>query len=109
MHSPAARSTDTTNRFDRLVIERLCALKRNLLELRNAALPLAGWGAILATPTVIFSLYAIAVILLVLWALGGGFRPQPAVCERQVPGSPLSSAKRASLVRPCALPKILSD
>jgi len=29
------------DRFDRLVIERLYALKRNLLELRNAALPLA--------------------------------------------------------------------
>lgn len=30
-----------TDRFDRLVIERLYALKRQLLELRNAALPLA--------------------------------------------------------------------
>jgi magnesium transporter len=29
------------DQFDRLVIERLYALKRNLLELRNAALPLA--------------------------------------------------------------------
>jgi len=30
-----------TDRFDRLVIERLYALKRQLLQLRNAALPLA--------------------------------------------------------------------
>jgi hypothetical protein len=33
-------------------------------------------------------------------------RPQPAVRERQVPGSPLSRAKCASLVRTCALPGI---
>jgi len=37
-----AIETDIFNdQFDRLVIERLYALKRNLLELRNAALPLA--------------------------------------------------------------------
>jgi magnesium transporter len=34
-----------TDRFDRLVIERLYALKRQLLELRNAALPLADISA----------------------------------------------------------------
>lgn len=34
-----------TDQFDRLVIERLYALKRNLLELRNAALPVADISA----------------------------------------------------------------
>jgi hypothetical protein len=38
-----------------------------------------------------------------------GMRPQPAVCERQVPGSPLSGAKRASLARPCSKSSLLSD